>query len=134
MRHANYYISFIHFDVILCTVATTYNMRKQQYKNIVIYFGNRFDYLQGIHQIKLGYYKMTIIDKTNEIFTKDGWFETGDIVEWCSNGTLKILDRKKNIFKLPKGEYVRPDYIENIKNNVCMLVIYLYMLILMKHI
>ena len=59
-----------------------------------------------------GYYKM--IDKTNEVLTKDGWFATGDIGEWCDNGTLKIIDRKKNIFKLAQGEYIRPDYIENV--------------------
>ena len=45
-----------------------------------------------------GYYKM--IDKTNEVLTKDGWFATGDIGEWCDNGILKIIDGKKNTFIL----------------------------------
>ena len=49
-----------------------------------------------------GYYKM--IDKTNEVLTKDGWFTAGDIGEWYQNGTLKITDRKKNIFKFAQGE------------------------------
>ncbi|KZV17752.1 long chain acyl-CoA synthetase 2-like [Dorcoceras hygrometricum] len=58
-----------------------------------------------------GYYKRE--DLTNEVFV-DGWFHTGDIGEWQPNGEMKIIDRKKNIFKLSQGEYVSVENIENV--------------------
>ena len=48
--------------------------------------------------IMVGYYKAE--DKTKETIDEDGWLHTGDIGKWMPNGTLKIIDRKKHIYKL----------------------------------
>jgi long-chain acyl-CoA synthetase len=43
---------------------------------------------------------------------KDGWFFTGDIGQFMSDGSLRIVDRKKNLVKLKGGEYIALEKME----------------------
>ncbi len=61
--------------------------------------------------IMKGYFKMP--EKTEEVFTEDGWFCTGDIGHIDEDGWLFVTDRKKSLFKLSTGKYVAPQPIEN---------------------
>ncbi len=43
-----------------------------------------------------------------ELFTTDGWFRTGDMVEIDTEGYYKILDRKKSIICTDSGKNISP--------------------------
>jgi long-chain acyl-CoA synthetase len=66
-----------------------------------------------------GYFKNH--EKTQEAFTdpttntfQEGWMHSGDVGMVLPNGSVKIIDRAKNIFKLSQGEYIAPEKLENI--------------------
>ncbi|XP_065349419.1 fatty acid CoA ligase Acsl3 [Cloeon dipterum] len=61
----------------------------------------------GGTNVSPGYYKNP--EKTKEEFfdeTGRRWFKTGDIGEIHGDGSIKIIDRKKDLVKLQAGEYV----------------------------
>lgn len=60
--------------------------------------------------VMMGYYKNP--EATAETL-KDGWLHTGDIGIWEEKNFLKIIDRKKEMFKISGGKYVVPAPIEN---------------------
>ena len=62
--------------------------------------------------IMKGYFRNP--EKTTEALTADGWMQSGDVGVINANGTIQIIDRAKNIFKLSQGEYISPEKVENV--------------------
>jgi long-chain acyl-CoA synthetase len=78
-------------------------------------------YDPSVHSGKRGIPSNGMAKKNAEDFEKDGkfnWFKTGDIGRW-ENGRLKIVDRKKNMFKTSLGEYVPVEEVEKVYQDGC---------------
>ena len=60
--------------------------------------------------ITKGYFKNK--EKTDEALAGE-WLKSGDVGIVLPNGSVRIVDRAKNIFKLSQGEYIAPEKLEN---------------------
>jgi len=79
-------------------------------------------YDPAVNAIKKGLPSNKMEAKTKEdFFTEDGWswFKTGDIGSFNDRGCLRIVDRKKNMFKTSLGEYVPVEEVEKTYQDMC---------------
>jgi long-chain acyl-CoA synthetase len=65
--------------------------------------------------VMMGYYKEP--ELTQEVFTDDGWFKTGDLGSFDEDGYLFIKGRLKNIIISATGENIYPEDIEAVINS-----------------
>jgi len=87
----------------------------------------RGEIIIGGSNITAGYYKNP--DKTREEYFTDSkgrrWFKSGDIGQIEEDGSIRIIDRKKDLVKLQFGEYVSLGKVEsvlktcNLIENIC---------------
>lgn len=89
-------------------------------------FGRGEIWCRGVN-VTSGYYMQA--EKSKEEFKEDGWFATGDIGQFRTDGSLSIVDRKKNLVKLKGGEYValekmemtygNSDFVDAVSGGIC---------------
>lgn len=58
-----------------------------------------------------GYYKDE--EKTKEMYDNEGWLHSGDIGIIYPNGSLRVVGRMANVFRLKSGKIISPERIEN---------------------
>ena len=63
-----------------------------------------------------GYYKD--YERTLSVFTKDGWFRTGDLASVDKKGRYSIKGRMGSVIIGPSGENIYPEEIESVINNI----------------
>ncbi len=74
-------------------------------------FGEKNEILVRGNDVFEGYWKSP--DKTAEVLDRDGWLHTGDVGELTPNGSLRIVDRVRDIIVTSGGKTISPTHIEN---------------------
>ena len=75
----------------------------------------RGEVVVGGDNVTAGYYKNSELTRESYYEDKNGvrWFKTGDIGEFHPNGSIKLIDRKKDLIKLQFGEYISLSKVES---------------------
>lgn len=68
------------------------------------------------YNVMVGYYKNP--EATEEVFSKDGWMNTGDLVTRDKHGNIRIMGRSKTMILGPSGQNIYPEEIEHKINNL----------------
>lgn len=82
---------------------------------VEVKIGENDEILAKGNGIMKGYYKNE--KATQEVFTEDGWFRTGDCGKIDEHNNLYITERIKDLMKTSNGKYIAPQQVENILSN-----------------
>ena len=83
-------------------------------KGVTLQLGDDGELLAKGPNVMQGYFKQE--ELTQDSFTDDGWFKTGDLGE-VHKGRLTIKGRSKTMILGPSGENIYPELIEQLLNN-----------------
>ncbi len=102
-------ISINHFSQPGCILPGT---QGKPLENVKVRIADDGEILVKGPNVMMGYYKDP--KTTEEAFSADGWFHTGDTGILDKEGFLKITGRKKELFKTSGGKYIAPLAIEKV--------------------
>ena len=82
----------------------------KKYDSVTIKINQDKELLACGNGITNGYYNNP--EATNKLFTETNWLKTGDLAEIDSQGFVKIIGRKKDVFKSSNGKFIHPTLLE----------------------
>jgi long-chain acyl-CoA synthetase len=88
-----------------CTKAQKFGTVGKAFPSVELKIANDGELLARGPNIMLGYHGKP--EKTAEVI-ENGWLKTGDLVQIDEQGFVKIVGRKKEVFKNSNGKYVAP--------------------------
>lgn len=94
--------------------AAGFTVRNQELKLINIKESGEGEIVAKGDNIMMGYFKND--ELTKSVFTKDGWFKTGDLGYFDEENRLYIRGRLKNVIIGAGGENIYPETIESVVN------------------